>query len=117
MRGITIPDAVGHDLVKLKPQCDGTAAESVYKLRVQERLAAREAEDVDAGSVGVFQKAKRSFNLQPIRPFDGYAAVRAGQVALKCSSEGHIVGPKGARAAANRTAGVAREGHPRVSKS
>src|SRR5439155_949234 len=51
------PDAVGNDLVEAKSQRCRALGECEDELRIEERFAAGEAEDLDAVGVGVLQEA------------------------------------------------------------
>ena len=67
MCGVAVPDAIGHDLVEAEAQLRRPAGEGNHELRIEERLAAGEAEDVDAvtrgrprGSAGPSAMSSRS---------------------------------------------------------
>ena len=99
MRLVAVPDAVRHDLVEAEAQFGATPTEGQHELRVQERLAAGEAEDADAERVGIFQEAQGHRDIEPIRPFNRHAAMRAAQVTLICAGKGQVIRPKRPRAA------------------
>ena len=80
--GVAMPDAVGHQLVEAEAELGGPLRDRDEKLRVEERLAAGEAEDLDAGRVGLFEKADRGRDVEAVGPLDRHAAMRAGEVAL-----------------------------------
>ena len=94
--GVAVPDAVGHDLVEAEAQLGGPAAQRLHELGIQERLAAGEAEDLDALGVGVLQEAQGDGDVEAVGPLDRHAAVRAAEVALIGPGEGEVVGAEGA---------------------
>src|SRR5205085_707832 len=73
--------------------------------RVQERLAAGEAEDLDAIASRLFEETEGDGNGQALGPFDRHAAVRAGQVALVGAGERQVIRAK-ATAGIGSAAGV-----------
>ena len=95
MRGVAMPDAVGHEFVEAKAQKGRPFRDGNHELGIDERLAAGEAEQLNPGEEGLFQEANRNGDFQPVRPFDGHAAVRASEVALIRAGETEVVRPKG----------------------
>src|SRR5205085_11208793 len=77
------------------------------ELGVQERLAAREAENAYSVGMGVLQKAQGDADVEPVGPFDGDTAVRTGQVALVGAGERQVIGPKRPRPPLHGPAGIA----------
>src|ERR1700722_1314512 len=91
---VTVPHTVGDNFVEAKSQLRGAAGDGQNKLRVQEWLAAGEAEDLDAAGVGVFQEPQGDTDIQAIGPFDGDTAMGTSEVALVGAGERQVVGPK-----------------------
>ncbi len=56
------PNAIGHDLVEAETEFDRPAAECDQKFGVEKRLAAGEADDLDAELAGVFEESQRHGN-------------------------------------------------------
>ena len=94
VRLVAMPDAVGHQLVEAEAELGGPAREGDQELGVEERLAAGEAEQLDAGGVGLFEEADGGRDVEPVGPLDRHAAVRAGQVALVRAGERKVVRPE-----------------------
>src|SRR5438132_13269290 len=120
MPGVSEPDAVGNDLVEAKAQVGGPATEGVQKLRVKKRLPAGEAEQPDAVGVRIPQKTQGGFDIEPVRPLDGHAAMRTSKVALVRARKGQVIGPKRPRPPFDRlprtASGVPRSEERRVGK-
>src|SRR5438132_13468072 len=103
------PNAVGDDLVKAEAEFRRPAAQGMHKLGVKEGLTSCEAENAYSIGTRGLEEAQRHANVEPVRPFNGNAAVGAGQVALIRAGKGQIVGTESSRAAADRPAWTAGE--------
>src|SRR5262249_27961766 len=98
---VSEPDSIRLHLVEAHAAFGGPFRQGEQELRVEEGLAAGETEDYDSFANGIFEEAQGHLDIEPIRPLDGDAAVRARQIALIGAGEGEIVGAKGARAASD----------------
>jgi hypothetical protein len=91
--GVLKPDAIGHELVKDKPQLRRPAGQGQHELGVEERLAPREPEHANPVSMSVFQKTHGQGDIEPIRPLDRQRAVRAEGLRLVHRLEKVLVKP------------------------
>src|SRR5437763_642091 len=105
-----MPDAVGHELVEAETEFRGPFRQADEELGVEERLAAGEAERVDARGVRLFQKADRGRDVEAVGPLDRHAAMRTTQIALIGAGEGEVVRTERARPALHRSSVAARQG-------
>ena len=107
MRQIAMPDAVGDDAIEAKAELRPAARQRDHEFRIDERLAAGEAEDADAERVGLFEEVERDGDFEEFGPFDRHAAMGAFEVALIGAGKGDVVRPKGPRPTSDRPTGPA----------
>src|SRR5262249_25133077 len=86
--------AVAHDLVEAKAQLRGSAADGMDEFRVEKRLSSRKSKRGNAMCVSVFQETQGSANIEAVRPFNRYAAMRAAEIALKSPRKRQVIRPK-----------------------
>src|SRR5437762_3475313 len=121
---VLVPDAVCHDLVEAEPEGRGPPAQDMHELGIKEWLTPREAKDAYSIGMRVLQEAQGYTYVQSIRPFNGNAAVRTGQVALIGARERQVVRSEGMCPPAHRPRmaacqwghGSGRTGHDGCSK-